>query len=267
MIALLSMVATSDAWAHEALETPIARYESDGFSANKSCPCGGSGNDQYCSVSTALSDPNRSTDRINEYAAGETITVRLHEVVGHSGRWRIAFDEDGADLQDFNGTILLDVPDPAGSDGNTGVGDTWEWQVTLPNVACETCTLQVIQVMNGDTVNPVPDPTGESSYFQCADLRLTAPADTGTPPTDPTTTGTGDTAAPTGTTTDTDTTDPTDPPIGTSSSSSTDDGGGEATHGTGTSSGCGCAGAPSPIGLGWIGAPMLLWIRRHRGRP
>lgn len=237
MFALFALSAS----AHEALEEPIARYETDGFSDNKSCPCGVGNNDQLCSQPDR-SDEDRSADRITTYDAGETITVRLHEVVGHEGRWRIAFDADGADQDDFNATILLDEADPAGSAGNTGKGDLWEWQVTLPQVPCDTCTLQVIQVMNGDTVNPVPDPTGQSTYYQCADLVLLA---TGTTPTTTTTTGG------TGTPGTTDTAPPpyTDPPPTDSTPTGTPtpttptspDGTPDADSGAVAKGGCGCA--------------------------
>lgn len=255
MLVLLSTAAL----AHEYLEEPIARYESDGFSANKSCPCGVGTNDQLCSDSSALSDPNRSYDRVTTYNAGDTITVKVHEVIGHAGRWRIAFDPDGADLGDFNANILLDVEDPAGSDGNVGLGDLWQWDVTLPDTPCDNCTLQVLQVMNGDTVDPVPDPTGQSTYFQCADLILLGTADTAdTAVTSTTTTGT--TTTPTGTTptTGTDTTPTT--PTGTTTGSS--DSGAADTGADDEGKGCGCDGSGAPIGLAW--ALAALAFRRRR---
>jgi uncharacterized protein (TIGR03382 family) len=258
MIALLSV-----AYAHEALEEPIPRYDSDGYYANKSCPCGSGLNDQACSVTSENSDPNRSVDHINTYDAGETITVRLHEVIGHSGRWRIAFDPDGADLADFNANILLDEPDPAGNDGNTGNGDEWEWQVTLPDTPCDNCTLQVIQDMNGDTTTPVADPTGDPSYFQCADLVLLGPPDSGdTGGTTPTTTGGTTTTPPTSTPT---TTPGTTPPTGSTTTpggtTTTDSGYGKGTGGDEAQ--CSCdAGTPAS----WAGALAALVALARRRR-
>jgi MYXO-CTERM domain-containing protein len=246
MVALLSISFTAQA--HEALVEPVSRYDSDGFSANKACPCGLGPNNQLCSEATT-SDPNRST-RINEYDAGETITVSLHEVVGHSGRWRIAFDPDGADM--------LDEADPAGSVGNTGKGDLWEWQITLPSEPCDNCTLQVLQIMNGNTVDPVADPTGQSTYYQCADLLLVGTGtDTG---------GTGDTAATPAETADTATgtgtgTTPTTPTTPTGGDSGTPDDTGDGDE----AKGCGCSGVQAPAGLAW--APLaLLWLGRTRRR-
>jgi len=163
------------AFAHIGIESPPPRYPSDGFSDNKNCPCGVGTGGTLCSGDS--SDPDRGTD-ITVYAPGETITIAWHEVIGHSGRYRVAFDDDGADLDDFNANILLDIEDPVGSAGNTGLGDLWEVQVTLPSTPCDNCTLQLIQVMNGNTVDPVPDPTGMSTYYQCADIALELP-DTG----------------------------------------------------------------------------------------
>lgn len=255
MSVLLSLSLSLTARAHEALEEPMARYPTDGLSDNKACPCGVGPNDELCSVSTELSDPNRAEDRVTEYAAGQTITVRLHEVIGHAGRWRVAFDPDGADLADFNANVLLDVPDPPGSEGNVGQGDLWEWQVTLPDVTCDSCTLQVIQVMHGDTANPVPDPTGLSTYYQCADLRLVGE-------------GGGDTAAPADTATTTPGTTDTDPPGTGGTTPPTAGGSGAALdpdEEAGDEAGCACSGAPAAGGA-WGLVAALAWTRRRRRR-
>jgi hypothetical protein len=164
--------------AHVGIENPPPRYPSDGFSDNKACPCGAGSNNGTCS-GAERSDPNRSTF-VTTYTAGQDILVTAHEVVGHAGRWRIAFDPDGADQADFDANILLDVADPPGAEGNVGQGDRWEWTVTLPNVPCTTCTLQLVQMMDGNTTDPVPDLIGHSSYYQCADLVLLAGTETDT---------------------------------------------------------------------------------------
>jgi hypothetical protein len=63
-------------------------------------------------------------------------------------------------------TVLVDgIPDRAG-------GGTDEQEVTLHDVECERCTLQLIQMM---TDKP-PDGDGNDRYFQCADLALRAGA-------------------------------------------------------------------------------------------
>lgn len=184
----------STVFAHIDLLSPTSRYvvnRANGGGGSKSCPCGGPENvidpNRICDVPAAQShDPNRST-KVTPFEAGSTITVRMEEYVNHSGRFRVAFDPDGADMTDFNSNILLDVADDKGT-------QVYEFQVKLPNMTCENCTLQVIQDMNGNTTTPVQDPAPDSTYYTCADIRLVAPgtmgtddgSDDGMDPTDPT---------------------------------------------------------------------------------
>lgn len=183
----------ASALAHTALEYPPPRYPSDGSTANKACPCGVGQSNRLCNVASDRSDPDRNDARASTFEPGETITVVYHETIGHAGRIRIAFDDDGADMADFNEHILLDVEDPPGAEGNVGQGSRWELEVTLPDTPCDNCTLQLVQMMDGNTDDPVPDPIGRSSYYQCADLVLgkapktTPTGDTGTTSTDDTT--------------------------------------------------------------------------------
>lgn len=161
--------------AHIELQSPLNRYSDIKAGDNKACPCGSGTTNRGCTKPEELSDPDRSADRATTFAPGDTITVRFDEYVAHSGRFRIAFDPDGADLDHFNQNILLDVPDPAGKEGNLGQGSLWEFQVTLPDMTCNNCTLQLIQEMDGNTTDPVLDPrlrARAGTYFQCADLIL-----------------------------------------------------------------------------------------------
>jgi hypothetical protein len=179
---------SSTASAHIELQLPLNRYSDPKQGDNKSCPCGAGTTNRRCNKPDELSDPDRSEDRVSTFAPGDTITVRFDEYVGHSGRFRIAFDPDGASLDHFNQNILLDEPDPVGKTGNMGQGSIWEFQVTLPDMECENCSLQLIQAMDGNMVDPVLDPVQRpSTYFQCADIRLVegTPAG-GIPPANPT---------------------------------------------------------------------------------
>ncbi len=162
------LLSAAPARAHIELMEPAARYGRDQI---KSCPCGAGGSNRTCDVEADGSDPNRS-DNVTTFEVGSTITVRLVEFIDHGGRYRVAFDPDGADVEDFNANILLDEPDPSNVTSNTDEPDTWEFEVQLPDTPCENCTLQVVQAMHGDEVNPVPDPSGLSSYYSCADIRL-----------------------------------------------------------------------------------------------
>jgi len=159
--------------AHIHLLEPVPRYPDEVSGENKNCPCGVGTGGRTCTKPEERSDPNRSADRATELLGGSMLTIRLDEYVGHDGRYRIAFDPEGADVADFNQHVLTDIPDPRGNQGNSGNGSIWQISARLPNIDCENCTLQIVQVMNGDTENPVADTVGQSTYYQCADVTLT----------------------------------------------------------------------------------------------
>lgn len=165
-VAMLPLLVSSAALAHIQLDAPTVRYSNDLGEKNKSCPCGDGDGDSVCGGGNTSDSDGRDEGRATHLAPGSTITVRWRETVGHTGRFRVAFDDDGADLDDFNATILADIADPSDGGGDRSV------KITLPDVECDRCSLQLIQVMNGVTDTPVDDPTGESTYFQCADLVL-----------------------------------------------------------------------------------------------
>lgn len=148
-IGLLAYTAT--AYAHIAMTSPAPRS-----SAQKEGPCGAAGSVRGTNVAT--------------FRPGETITVEWDETVGHIGHYRIAFDDDGSDSfrnpsqpnDNFPQTLVDQITD---RDGMTH----YTQQVTLPNMSCTNCTLQLIQVMT--TLVPY-----NSFYFQCADLVLSVDA-------------------------------------------------------------------------------------------
>jgi hypothetical protein len=173
---------SSPAMAHIRLSEPIARYEITGSDTGiKGCPCGlatGGGNsNRTCNVELDGSDPARNEDRASTFVAGATIKLKFDEYMGHAGRYRVAFDPEGADFDDFNTNVLHDETDPNGNEGNIGDGSKWEIEVTLPDVECDNCTLQLLQVMAGGTENPVDasNLATLSTYYTCIDLKLTAP--------------------------------------------------------------------------------------------
>jgi hypothetical protein len=172
-VGLAAQLLARVAAAHIHLLEPEPRYPDAVAGENKNCPCGVGTAGRTCGKPEERSDPNRSADRATAVLGGSLLTVRLSEYVGHSGRFRVAFDPEGADVADFNQHILADIADPEGKLGNTGNGSLWEISARLPNIDCNNCTLQVVQVMNGDTVDPVADTVGQSTYYQCADLELT----------------------------------------------------------------------------------------------
>ncbi len=162
--AALSMGLPAAASAHVALEQPAARYSRDYL---KDGPCGRADNPPGESVET--------------YAPGETITVRWDEFIDHPGHFRIALSAEGdgafvdpVAYDDFYSApnVLADgIEDPGGV-------QVHEYSLTLPDgLECETCVLQLIQVM---TDKPPWGPAGGNElYYQCADIRISAAAATG----------------------------------------------------------------------------------------
>ena len=104
-------------------------------------------------------------------APGAAIDVKWNETINHPGHYRISFDPIG---QDF--TVPLAFDDTSQTKNvlvdnitdNPNPGASYTQTITLPNLECETCTLQVIQVM---TDKP-PYGDGNDIYFQCADIAL-----------------------------------------------------------------------------------------------
>lgn len=167
-VSLASLLAPST-FAHIELDDPLVRHSNgdNGDSAageiNKNGPCGLGGADDV-----------RDETRVTTLLAGSTFTVKFRETIGHTGRNRVAFSANGDVQSDFDANVLAEIPDPAGSAGNTGDGIKWEMDITVPSEPCDTCTLQVIQAMSGNTTDDVGTPSPTSTYFQCADITIVA---------------------------------------------------------------------------------------------
>lgn len=191
----LSLVAIAPtASAHISLEQAGTHKSRYGDGQLKDAPCGVAGGTRG--------------ENIYTYEAGETIEVKLLETIAHPGYFRIAFDQDGDD--DFIEPASIKPVDPARpcpvntadkcgeSDFDNGPavlmddlnphlvgqdGPSYSWQVKLPDVTCDNCTLQVMQVMEDNAFhgayNPVPGDPADTpyvadNYHQCIDLVLTA---------------------------------------------------------------------------------------------
>ncbi len=152
----LPLFVPTPAHAHIDLQYPPTRC-----AQQKAGPCG-----EGCDT--------RST-QVTHLRPGATITVVLDEFIPHPSHFRISFDADGHD--DFvtptdpderysNETVLLDGITDVDGQKFHGI------PVTLPDIECDNCTLQVIQFMY-DKLNNGRD---DEIYFQCADLVLSADA-------------------------------------------------------------------------------------------
>jgi hypothetical protein len=151
--------------AHVRLVSPVSRYGDE----MKSGPCGRFGGVR--------------TDLVTTVRPGQSIEVVFDEIIDHPGYYRIAFDPIGdGDLAPpvWNGTswvnapnvmVLADhLPDTVLTHGDVSV--------QLPDVECDACTLQLIEVM---TDKPPFDGV-DDFYFQCADLVLSRTLPVGGPP-------------------------------------------------------------------------------------
>ena len=173
-----------EARAHFAVDLGDSHESRHGPGEIKAAPCG-------------RVESERS-EHVYTYAPGETINLSWIEYVAHPGYFRIAFDNDGDD--DFRNPASIA---PAGrtcgeGEPNCGDGDfynnptvliddfgrhevaengrRYSVDVTLPEVECENCTLQIIQLMTEASKAPY-DPAAEDAddiYYQCIDLRLQA---------------------------------------------------------------------------------------------
>ncbi len=112
---------------------------------------------------------------IHIFEPGETIHLEWNEFVFHPGYFRISFDEDGhddfvdpADYSDFytHASVLVDNLFHHEQPSNA---DTYEFDLTLPNVECENCTIQLIQMM---TDKPPYEVGTNDIYYNCLDVTL-----------------------------------------------------------------------------------------------
>ena len=152
----LCLFAPTTTQAHIALINPVPRE-----AAQKSGPCGRAG--------------SLRSNNISVFEPGETITVSWNETIGHPAHYRISLDENGDDdfaepahYEDYytNDTVILDnIPD------NAGTGP-YSVEITLPNIECENCTLQLVQVMKD---KPPYEIGTNDLYYQCADIVIRAP--------------------------------------------------------------------------------------------
>jgi hypothetical protein len=267
-IAVALVLLAGTARAHLDLLSPTPRTKS-----LKQGPCG-----------AGPGDPRGPT--VATFMPGEKIVVTWNEYIDHPGHFRIAFDDDGQDIfvdpKGFDdvsggpGVILDGIADKQGGD--------YMQEIVLPNIECDNCVLQVIQVMS----DKPPYGDGNDMYYQCADIALkgevasttsgdpgsTTDASTGAPDpsagessggagstsADP---SAGETAAPT--TSDA----PTSDGDASTSGGGTGGSGGSASDGMDTSGGedkgCGCRGGAGGSLAGWLGLWLVpLALRRRR---
>lgn len=145
----------------------------------KAAPCG----------ADAKSVPSEA---IGKAVGGSTIHLKVLETIYHPGHYRVALsvnsrEELPADPMTIErmtergprsvwAAIQSPVQTPVIADGlfqhytRPASPQTFETDITLPNITCPKCTLQVIQFMADHAYNQ----PGGYSYHHCADLAITA---------------------------------------------------------------------------------------------
>ena len=147
----------------------------------KAGPCGGTS-----------ADAGTPTNAVTKVQGGSTLHVKVQETVFHPGHYRIALavnsraelppDPEVVTRQTERGDWSVSAPiqqppaPPILADGlwahtdRAAIAQPFETDITLPNITCEKCTLQIIQFMAEHGRNR----DGDFSYHHCADLQITA---------------------------------------------------------------------------------------------
>lgn len=177
--ALLFVPALASAHIH--LTYPLARTDSQT----------GDQKEQHCGVA----NQQRNPARVTTLRPGQTITVTWLETIQHPGYFRIAFQPNGATFGIPPGTLGPCVTGngatvqcagncnfpTANQEGPSAGGSIilkdripdgqLSTQITLPDMECDNCTLQFIQVMT-DKCPYTEDTLSDDIYFNCADITL-----------------------------------------------------------------------------------------------
>lgn len=156
-----TMLCAAPAAAHIEVTNPPTRYQFEPPNSNnqKTGPC-------------ATGTP---TGVVTALISGEELTVTWNEFIDHPGHFRIALDTSGTDAfvdpasevdMAITGNIIAYVPDT----GGTAFSHTF----MLPDVACDFCTIQIMQVMTDKL--PWGPANGDDIYYWCSDISLSSGA-------------------------------------------------------------------------------------------
>ncbi|HEY4107217.1 MAG TPA: SCE4755 family polysaccharide monooxygenase-like protein [Polyangiaceae bacterium] len=177
--------------------TASAHFDLTAPTPNTTSTDGGMGSPP-CGIGTA-------SGVITPAQGGHPITIKIDEFIGHDGFYRVALALDSPTelpldnvVKDSQGTILPPSGKPSGTSASADYETTpvfpvlmdhlfvhtavnnqmFQGDVTLPNVNCDKCTLQVLEFMQDHPFNfaspPDTGPGGGYFYRHCADLKITA---------------------------------------------------------------------------------------------
>jgi len=177
VVLLLVPVATQ---AHFKLLAPASwLIEDERGDPQKAAPCGG--------TNTDFGKPSWS---VTQATGGSALHIRVQETIFHPGHYRVALavnsptelpvDPKATTMDTDRGPrsvsaeIMSPVQPPVLADGlfmhQAKADSPFETDVTLPNINCRRCTLQVIQFMEQHAVNN----PGMFTYHHCATVQITA---------------------------------------------------------------------------------------------
>ena len=145
----------------------------------KGFPCGGSNTDY-----------GKPSYIVSQATGGSKLHIKVQETIYHPGHYRVALAVNSpAELpvdpkattettergpRSVSGEIMDPVQPPVLADGlfphAAKVDTPQETDVTLPNISCKRCTLQVIQFMEQHG----PNNPGLYTYHHCATIQITA---------------------------------------------------------------------------------------------
>ena len=145
----------------------------------KAGPCGGTN-----------ADYGKPSFVVGKAVGGSKLHIKIQETIYHPGHYRVALAVNSplelpvdAEVQttatekgprSVSATIMNPVKMPVLADGlfvhTAAATAPWETDVTLPNITCKKCTLQVAQFMADHALNN----PGGYSYHHCAELAITA---------------------------------------------------------------------------------------------
>jgi hypothetical protein len=173
------IIAVQAANAHFKLLEPASwLVEDDKGDPQKLAPCGGT-----------LANPGTATGAVTAVQGGSKLKIVVNETVYHPGHYRIALARKRNSLppdpvatmhdtergpRSLSGKIEKNPKPPVIVDGlwphKEKPTANWETEITVPNITCEGCQLQVIEFMEEHP--GVRE--GGFSYHHCAVLNITA---------------------------------------------------------------------------------------------
>lgn len=145
LLALALIAVPSTALGHAKVTSPTPRIDASNIK-EAAAPCGGP-----------------RGDVVTQLTGGQMLTLEYDETIGHPGFFQLRFSMAG----DTNWQMIADnIPDQG------GVG-SYSYTFQVPDVSCDQCTFQWIQVMT--------DRNPPTNYYSCFDVEITSSTGTPTP--------------------------------------------------------------------------------------